>query len=196
MAVLEQLVRPMRPNGDRMKLEGQARGVKLWVEVAGLLRSLYRAGDGADPFVHDRGDAVAHHSQPPIELKRSRGKKTPAFENSFFDKNQPVIKQRPEPGHTFGRGNRRARHLINKNLASHFDGGELQLFLGAKMGEESALAHAQLFGERADGKTFQTLSRGDIDSASEDGFAGAQALGLAAKDWPLERFADAFSEGF
>ena len=169
----------MRTYGDRVKLEGEARGVKLWVEVAGLLRSLYRAGDGTDPFVHDRGNTVAHDSKPAIELKRSSGKKAAALENSFFDKNQPMINQRPQSWHPLGGGDGRARNLINKNLASHFDRGELQLFLGAKVGKESALAHAQLFGERADGKTFQTLCGSDIDSAGEDSFAGAEAFRLA-----------------
>lgn len=50
------------------------------------------------------------------------------------------------------------------------------------MGEEAALAHAELLGERADSKALETLRGGDIDGAGQDGFAGAQAFGLAMKD--------------
>ena len=49
------------------------------------------------------------------------------------------------------------------------------------MGEEAALAHAELLGERADGETFEALSGSDIDGAGEDGFAGAEAFGLLPK---------------
>jgi hypothetical protein len=52
--------------------------------------------------------------------------------------------------------------------------------------EEAALAHPQLFGEGADGETFEALSGSNIDGAGEDGFAGAQAFGLAAEDRAFE----------
>ena len=189
-------MRPVCADRDRVKLESEALGVKLRVEVASLLRSLNRAGDSANPFVHDRRDAVAHDSEPAIELERSSGKKAPTFENSFFDKNQPVINQRPQPGHTFWRGNSRARHLIDENLASHFNRSELQFFLGAEMGEKTALAHAQLLSERAHGEPFQALSGGDIDGTGEDGFAGAQALGLAPQNGFVDALPDDLFAGF
>lgn len=87
LTVLEQLVSPVRPNSDRVELEGEARGVELRIEVTSFLCAFYRAGDRTDPFVHDRGNTVAHDSKSAIELERSSGKKASALENSFFDKN-------------------------------------------------------------------------------------------------------------
>ena len=50
------------------------------------------------------------------------------------------------------------------------------------MGEEAALAHAELLGERADGEAFEALRGGDVNGAGEDGFAGADAFGLFVKE--------------
>jgi len=188
-------MRPVRSNGDGVELEGQARGVEFWVEVAGLLRSLHRASDGANPFVHDCGYSVAHHTKAAVELKRGGGKEASTLEDSFFDEHQPVINQRPQTGHALWRGDSRERHFFDKNLARHLDRGELQFFLGAEMGEEAALAHSELLGEGADGKTFEALSGGDINRACKDSFAGAQAFGLAAKDGSVKGLAGAFFAG-
>src|SRR5271167_1436645 len=180
-------MRPMRTNGNRVKLERKARRVQFRVEVAGVLRPLHRASDSANPFVHDRGDAVAHDSQPTVELERSSGKKASTLENSLFDEDQPMINQGPKPGHTLGSGDGWPRHLIDENLASHFDGGQLQFFLRAEMGEKAAFAHTKLLSEGTNGKTFQALSGGYVDGAGKDGFASAEALGLASE----HRFIDA-----
>jgi len=116
-------MRPVRPNGDGVKLEGEALCVEFCIEVASFLRPLYRASDRANPFVHDLGNAVAHDAQPAIEFKRSSGKKASALENSFFDEDQPMINQRPKSRHALGSGDGRARHLIDENLARHFNRG-------------------------------------------------------------------------
>src|SRR5580704_11918970 len=115
-------MRPVRAYGDRVKLEGEVLRVEFCVEVASFLRPLYRTSDRANPFVHDLRNAVAHDAQPPIEFKRSGSKKASALENSFFNEDQPMINQRPKPGHALGGGYSRARHLIDENLARHFNG--------------------------------------------------------------------------
>jgi hypothetical protein len=49
------------------------------------------------------------------------------------------------------------------------------------MSEEAALAHAQLFGQAADGEALEAFERGDVDGAAKDGFAGAEAASLVAR---------------
>src|SRR5271170_3149658 len=115
-------MRPVRSNGDGVKLEGKAFRIEFCVEVASFLRSLYRTSDRANPFVHDLRNAVAHNAQSAVEFERSSGKKASAFENSFFDEDQPVINQRPKSRHALRSGDGGARYLIDENLASHFDG--------------------------------------------------------------------------
>jgi hypothetical protein len=191
LTVLKQLMRPVRAYGDGVKFERETGGVEFRVQVAGFLRFLHGGCDATNPFVHDFGDAVAHDAEAAIEFKRCRGEEAAALENSFFDENQPVIDQSPQTRHAFWRGDRRQRHLIDKNLARHFNGRQLQFFLRAKVGEEAALAHAQLLGKGADGKALQALRGGDIHGASEYSFASAKAFGLAAED----RLADGVFDG-
>src|SRR6202790_5572510 len=133
---------PVRSNGDGVELEGQPHGVQFWVEMAGLLRSLHSPSDSADPLMHDRGNAVAHNAQAAVEFERSGGEEASALEDSFFDEDQPMINQSPKPRHALGSSDGRERHFLDKNLGSHFNGGELQFFLRAKVGKEPALAHA------------------------------------------------------
>src|SRR5580700_11971759 len=116
-------MRPVRPYGDGMELESEARGVELRVEVAGVLRPLHRPSDGPDPFVHDRRNAVPHDSKAAIELERSGGEETSAFEDPFFDEHEPMINQSPKAGHALGSSDGRERHFLDKNLARHLDGG-------------------------------------------------------------------------
>jgi hypothetical protein len=49
------------------------------------------------------------------------------------------------------------------------------------MGEEAALAHAEFFGEAADGEALEAFEGGDVDGAAEDGVAGAETAGLVAR---------------
>jgi hypothetical protein len=48
------------------------------------------------------------------------------------------------------------------------------------MGEEAALAHVELFCKGTDSEPLEALDGGDIHGACEDGFARAEATGLAA----------------
>jgi hypothetical protein len=87
----------------------------------------------------------------------------------------------PKTRHAAGRTHGGAADSIDEKLTSGFDGGELEILLGAKVGKKAALAHFQIIGEAADGETFETFERGEMDGAQEDRFASAEAAGLAAR---------------
>ena len=187
VAVVEQLGRPVRAHGDGMNFEGQACGINLGVQVPGFLGFVDCAGDGGNPFVHDRRDAVANCTTPAVKLKRGRAEKTAPREDAFFDQNQPLLQQTPQAGHAFGRSDGRPGNFLNKNRACSFDGSQLKILLGTKMSKEAALAHVEIFRERADGEALEALDRSNVDGAGEDGFAGAKAAGLAARSRLLAR---------
>jgi hypothetical protein len=182
LAIVEQLISPVRPHGDRMDFEGQTRGIRLWVNVAGLLRFVNSAGEHANPLMHDRGNAVAHYPLPAVELERGRAEEAPSAEDAFLYKSEPKVKKPPKPGHPFASRNGRAGDLFDEYLASLFYGRQLKIFFGAEMGEQATFAHAQLLGEGADGEAFEALDGSNVDSASEDGLAGPQAAGLVARN--------------
>jgi len=94
---------------------------------------------------------------------------------------EPAVEQIPQTGQAFGRGECGARDLIYKNLTGGFDGGELEVFFRTEVGEEAAFAHAEFFGEAANGEAFKAFDGGDVDSAAEDGVARADTAGLMAR---------------
>ncbi len=63
------------------------------------------------------------------------------------------------------------------------------------MGEEAALTHAELLGERADGEALEALRGGDINGAREDGFASTRAFGLVGKGSLVDRLSGALACG-
>ena len=71
--------------------------------------------------------------------------------------------------------------MFNEKRAGGFYRGKLEFFFGAEVGEEARLAHFQIFSEAADGEAFEAVYGGEIYGAAEDGFAGAEAAGLATR---------------
>jgi hypothetical protein len=76
--------------------------------------------------------------------------------------------------------------VVDEPPAGGVDGRELQLLLGAEVGEQPALAHPELAREAADGQAFEALDRGEVGSGLEDRLARAvaappPAVGLVAR---------------
>ena len=92
-----------------------------------------------------------------------------------------ALPHRPQARRAVGRAQRRLDHRGAEALGGGGDRRQLQLLLGAEVGEEAALAHPQLGGEAADRQPLQPLDRGEVDGAVEDRGAGLGALG---RGWP------------
>ncbi len=105
--VLEQLMRPVRADGDRVKFEGEASRIEFRVEVTSFLGFFHGAGDAGNPFVHDFGNAVSHDTTAAVELEGSGGEKATAFEDAFFHQDEPAIEQGPQARHALGSGDGR-----------------------------------------------------------------------------------------
>jgi hypothetical protein len=179
-AVVEELVGPVGADGHGLDLVRQQRGAGFCGEVAGFLGFPNGAVEDGDPFAHDGGDAVADGTAAAVEFERGGGEETAAGEELLLDVRKPAVEQIPQTGQAFGRGQRGARDLIYKNLAGGFDGGQLQVFFRTEVGEEAALAHAEFFGETADGEALEAFDGGNVYGAAEDGVAGADAAGLVS----------------
>jgi len=121
MSVVEQLVRPVRAHGDGVNLKRQPGGVHFGVHMAGFLPFVHRASDHANPFVHDGGDAISHHSAPAIEFKRRGAEKAPPFEHVPLHQLEPEVDDLPQPRHALAGGNRRPGNLFDKHLSRFFD---------------------------------------------------------------------------
>lgn len=194
LAVIEKLMGPVGSNGHGLDFVGQQRGAGFCREVAGFLRFPNGAVEDGDPFAHDGGDAIADGAAAAVEFERGGGEETAAGEELLLDVREPAVEQIPQTRQALRRGERGARDLINKNLASGLDGGELEVFFRTEVGEKAALAHAEFFSEAADGETLETFDRGDVDGATEDGVAGADSAGLVSRGGVAERLGGAGHE--
>ncbi len=64
---------------------------------------------------------------------------------------EPAVTELPQTRHTLGASECWSDYVFSKDLTRHFDGRELQLFLGAEMGKEAALAHLEFIRQPSDG---------------------------------------------
>ena len=62
--------------------------------------------------------------------------------------------------------------LTLEDLLGGVDGRQLELLLGAEVGVEAALAHADVVGEAPDRQALEALDRGQLGSALEDDLPG------------------------
>jgi len=180
LAIVQQLVGPMRADGDGVDFVGQSRSVDFAVHVPGFLSFLDHTGQYANPFAHDGRDAIAHGAGPAVEFKGSGGKETASGEDARLDVAGPQLDQLPQARHSSGRSKGGTGHLFDEDLTGRIDGGQLQILLGTEVREEPALAHVKSFGQRPDRKSTQTVDGSDIDGLLENGFAGTQSARLAA----------------
>ena len=70
----------------------------------------------------------------------------------------------------------RLDHFLCIEFPGLLDGGQLQLFLGAEVGEQPALAHGQLGGQPADAETVQAVYRGQVRGGPENRGPGPGAV--------------------
>ena len=94
---------------------------------------------------------------------------------------QVALPHRPQARGAVRGAQGRLDHRRAEALRGGADRRQLQLLLGAEVGEEAALAHPQLGGEAADRQPLQALGRGEVDRAVEDRGAGLGALRLSGR---------------
>ena len=70
--------------------------------------------------------------------------------------------------------------LVVEHAPGRAHGGELQLLLGAEMGEQAALAHAQVAGQAGDREVLEPFGGGELHRTAEDRAARAVAARAAA----------------
>jgi len=163
-----QLVGEVRAEEESVHFERELRRIEGLVDVALLLRDLNRFRDGFDPFVHHRCDGVTHDAGPSVELERCGGEEAAPGENIALDVIEPGVADGHQSRIATFFGESGTEHLVEKAFARLLHGGQLQFFLRAEMGKESALGQLQLVGEPADRQPFESFDRGQIDSAVEN----------------------------
>lgn len=164
---------------QRIDLKRELLRIHRRAKVASLPGFVHGAAKREQPFLHGLNDALAHRARPAVKFERCSREETSAFKDAGFHVFQPVFAKRPQPRHPCGLGQCRANHVSDENLPRHLHRSQLQLFLGAEVGEQAALAHFELIRQAADGQALQPFHRGQIDSRAQDAFPRARSFGHA-----------------
>src|SRR5207248_649279 len=104
------------------------------------------------------------------------GEEAAAGEDATFDVSEPRTAERHQTRIAAGFFQRRAERLFDEALPRRLDGCELQVLLRAEMREQAALRHAEVVGQAADGQTFQSFHRCQVDGMVEDALFRALAF--------------------
>ena len=132
-------------------------------------------------LAHVLGDDVAHGVVgAAVELGLDVAEEAAAGEDLGAEVLQPVLEQRLEAGAAAGEVARGADDVVDEAPAGGVDRRQLQLLLGAEVGEQAALAHVQLGREAADRQALQALDGGEVGGRLEDRLAGRVAAAPAA----------------
>ena len=169
-----------------VELEGELLGVLGGVDRALGLRVADRRLELPEPFPDHLHREVAHRPRVCVHLGRHRGEEAAA-------------RDRRRPRRAGGSARRAAAAArgrwvppspgsitcsVNRALG-RLDRRQLQLLLGAEMGEQAALAHPHRVGQPADREPVDALDRGELCGLAQDRVAAAftVAAALAGSGW-------------
>ena len=122
---------------------------------------------------------VAHGARPVVVLHGGGDVDAAAVEDLLPA--QPRVEQRADPGLAARGGERRPDHRVDEPAAGVLERLQLELLLGAEVGEQPALAHLGALGELADGEALEPDLRGDLQRLVEDRGLGVLALAHVVK---------------
>src|SRR5439155_3164688 len=93
---------------------------------------------------------------------------TASRKDSALEVGHPALAKRPNATDPAGQGQGWADDLVREDLRRGVDSCHVQLLLGAEMGEQAALAHAEVAREALQGDSLQALGRADLGGMEQD----------------------------
>jgi hypothetical protein len=110
------------------------------------------------------------------ELGGGRREEAAAREDATFHVGEEPVAELLQSFHGVDDRPRWLGDLGVEDVPGGLDGGELQLFLGAEVRVEPALAHPDVRGEVADRDAFEAIDCGQVGRGAEDRLAAAFAV--------------------
>ena len=176
--IAEETRTPISAHGQGLNFEGELAHVHVFANFAGGSRVARGVFQISQPFLHKGEDAIANGARAIIEFERGGREKAAAGESFLFAVRKPIIAECAKKAEAAElRGG--AHDFFDEDVTGLVHDSALQIFFGAEVGEEAALADAQGSGELTDGEALEAFERSDIDGFAEDGAAGFEAAGAA-----------------
>ena len=169
--ILEQARTPVCSHRKRLNFERQLAHIHFLLDFAGELRVSSGVFQISQPFLHQLHDPIADAAGPVIKFQRRSGKEAATGENLFLPIQHPVLAKRSktlEPVEFIGGTN----YFFNEDVAGLIDYRALQIFLGAEVGEKTALADSERGCQLADCQSLKPFEGGEVRRLSQDCPAG------------------------
>src|SRR4029077_11412334 len=166
---------------DGEELEGDLARVRVRGELAGIDRQLHRLRELAVEHALAVNDSLAHWARLVVVFACRGVQGAPSGELGPLRPRDPVFEQSPQALHTARGFQGRHEDRLGELARRLVERRHLQIELGAEMGEEAALRHADLLGERTDGEGFESGRARLLYGGGEDLRARLLPLGLFAK---------------
>ena len=120
-----------------------------------------------EPGANHAFDAITHRPWTVVVFERGRSEEAATGEDLPLRVADHVVAERPDSCESFRRTAGRIDDLGDEELGRVLDGRQLQLFLGAEVGEQPALAHPGRLRQPADRKGIEAFlgrqCRGDLE---------------------------------
>ena len=175
-AVLKQPAVMMGGEHDAEELEGQLPRIGLGIEVALVDAEPNRFCDRAAEFALPGGEQIADRARPIVVFGRGGKDEARAPRIVRFDRREPSREQGTQARQPAGLLGRAGKHVILKERLRALERKKLEIFLGAEVGEESALRELESRGEGAYGEAFEADAAGKADRLVEDQVPGLLAF--------------------
>jgi hypothetical protein len=133
--------------------------------------------------VQEGDETVANRARLHVDLGQRRREEAAAGERLDLEVAEVAVDEPAQPLEPVRRIGRRLEHLRGEERARGLDGGELQLLLGAEVGEKTALTHPDRVGEPGDREPAKTLNCREPRCLVED--RSPAALAVAAAPAPV-----------
>jgi hypothetical protein len=150
------------------EVEGEQSGIDAGADVAHRLGLDDGSGDELDPLVIGGGKRVADGAGARGVLVGGACEEAAPGKAPVAGVLEPGLEQRPQPAESGRELQGRLDHGGDEDGAGRPDRGELELLLGAEVGDQAALADRELGGQPPDGDAFEALDGGDVDGLAED----------------------------
>src|SRR5882672_3027071 len=148
-------------------LECELPGIGLGVEVPGVDRQAHRLGDRAAQFALAGHEQVSDRPRAVVVFHRG-GEQEAAAGEIVLQPGEPVGEQRAKTRQPARLRKRRREHFFLEQLLGLLEREDLQVFLGAEVGEEPALRKTEPRSERSDRQTLQADLARQADGLLED----------------------------
>lgn len=161
---------------DPIQIVGELVRVGTFAEMAFLDPDPERVGQELEPVLLRLDQPVPGRTWTIVELHGQGDEDAPGGLGADAGPVEPPLEQRTDPRLAARRRESGTQHGLHEPFDGELEDLHLKRFLGTEMREEAALGEVEVFGQAADGQSFEADLAGQGGCALENGLTGQLPL--------------------